>query len=176
MKLRIAVISALMWTVLLTCGCPLSSSRRSTNKVALPPDIAGTWKAREGSWKIVLNPDGTVSSAVIDMGTVEVRPNKATRVEMKDGQFSTYKAGDCIVEYAPATRELYVSVEMEQIHVVYLDNVIDGNSIDRFAGPVSEDGKTWIADWIKVFDYGPRFPQDPNDAYNGPVTFEKIGD
>jgi len=172
MKLKSAIILVLAWIILSTCGCP--TNQRSANKVMLPPDIAGTWKARKDPWKIILSPDGTVSSAVIDMGTVEVRPNKTTKVEMRDGQFSTYKAGDCIVEYTPATRDLYVSVEMEQIHVVYLDNVIDGNSIDRFAGPVSQDGKTWIADWIKVFDYGPRFPQDPNDTYNGPVTFEKI--
>jgi len=176
MKLRTAIYFALVWIVLLTGGCPPSSNGPPTNKVMLPPDIAGTWKARKGPWKIVLSPDGTVASTVIEMGTVEVRPNKTTRVKMKDGQFSTYKAGDCIVEYTPATRELYVSVEMEQIHVVYLDNVIDGNSIDRFAGPVAQDGKTWIADWIKIFDYGPRFPQDPNYVYQGPMTFEKIGD
>jgi len=176
MKLRTAIVLALVWIVLLTCGCPLSSNRQSTNKVMLPPDIAGTWKTREFPWRIVLSPDGTVSSAVIEMGAVEVRPNETTRVEMKDGQFSTYKAGDLIAEYTPATRELYVSVEMKHIHVVYLDNVIDGNSVDRFVGPVSEDGKTWIADWIKLFDYGPRFPQDPNHTYHGPVTFEKVAD
>jgi len=159
--------------LLLIHGCQ-GPHDKGIAKTPLPPEVAGTWQGRNSLWKITLNPDGTVSSAHIDMGNVDVRPNKATRVEMRDGQFSTYKAGDCIVEYTPATRELYVSVEMEQIRVVYLDNVIDGNSIDRFAGPVSQDGKTWIADWIKVFDYGPRFPQDPNDTYNGPVTFEKI--
>ncbi len=172
MKLKSAIILVLAWIILSTCGCP--TNQRSANKVMLPPDIAGTWKARKGLWKIVLSPDGTVSLAHVDMGNVEVRPNKTTRVEMKDGQFSAYKAGDCIVEYTPATRELYVSVEMEHIHVVYLDNVIDGNSIDRFVGPVSEYGKEWTTEWIKVFDYGPRFPQDPNDIYPEPLIFDKV--
>jgi len=108
------------------------------------------------------------------MGVVEVKPNQTARIEMKDGSYSTFEAGDCVVEYMPATRELFVSVQMEEIHVVFLDNAIDGNSIDRFIGPVSEDGKVWTADWITVFDYGPRFPQDANDTFGGQLIFEKI--
>lgn len=145
-------------------------------QTVLPPDIAGTWKARGEPWKIVLSPDGTVSSALIPLGAVEVRPNQTTEMEMKDGSISTFKAGDCIVEYMPDTRELFVCVEVEEFHIVFLDNRIDGNTIDRFIGPVSEDGKTWMADWISVFDYGPRFPQDPNDIIAEPLTFEKIED
>ncbi len=166
-----ACASVLLWIY----GCQ-GHPEGGGGKTPLPPEVAGTWQARDSLWKIVLNPDGTVSSAVVDMGNVEVRPNETSKTEMKDGQFSTYKAGDYIAEYTPATRELYVSVEMESIHVVYLDNVVDGNSVDRFVGPVSQDGKTWIADWIKLFDYGPRFPQDPNHTYQGPVTFEKVAD
>lgn len=172
---RLMICGACAAVLLWIGGCQ-GQREGGSGKTPLPPEVAGAWQGRDTLWKIVLNPDGTVSSAHVDMGDVDVRPNQTSKVQMKDGQFSTYKAGDCIVEYTPATRELYVSVEMESIHVVYLDNVIDGNSLDRFVGPVSEDGKTWIADWIKVFDYGPRFPQDPNDAFNGPVTFEKIGD
>jgi hypothetical protein len=174
---RLVVLAECAIVLLWISGCQGPQESTSGDaKTALPPEIAGTWKARESSWKIVLNPDGTVSSAVISLGQVEVKPNQTTKVEMKDGQFSTYKTGDCVVDYTPATRELFVSVEMKKIHVVYMDNVIDGNSINRFTGPVSEDGKTWIADWVELFDYGPRFPQDPNDAYNGPVTFEKVAD
>lgn len=171
--IRGACTIALLWI----CGCQGHQAGPSAGgKTPLPPEVAGTWQAMNSLWKIVLNPDGTVSSAHVDMGDVDVRPHQTNNTKMKDGQFSTFKAGDCIAEYTPATRELYVSVEMESIHIVYLDNVIDGNSIDRFVGSVSEDGKTWIADWIKLFDYGPLFPQDPNDAYNGPVTFEKVAD
>jgi len=160
--------------VLLGCCIILAGLAGCQGPTALPPDIAGTWKADNSPWKIVLSPDGTVVSAVIPLGAVEVRPNQTTEVEMKDGEFSTYKAGDCIVEYTPATRELFVSVEVEEIHIRFLDNRIDGNSIDRFIGPVSEDGKAWMADWINVFDYGPRFPQGP--VYAQPLTFERIED
>lgn len=141
-----------------------------------PQFLAGTWKAEDSPWKIVLSPDGTVASAIIPMAQVEVKPNQTTTVKMKDGSFSTFKAGDCLVEYTPETRELFVSVEIDEFHITYLDNVIDGNSFDRFIGPVSEDGKVWMADWINVFDYGPRFPQDPNDIYAQPLIFNKLED
>jgi len=162
MKTKAAIIFFLAWIFWTGLGCQL------------PPDIAGTWKAQDSPWKIVLSPDGTVSSAVIPMGEVEIKPNQTTRLEMKDGSFSTFKAGDCVVEYTPDTRELFVSVEMEKIHIKFFDNVIDGNSSDRFVGPVSEDGKFWMADWITIFDYGPRFPQEPNDISATPLVFEKI--
>ena len=174
MRLKVELIFILGAILLSAAGCPTPSRKPLVDESVLPPDIAGTWKAHDSPWKIVLSPDGTVSSAVIPMGVVEVKPNQTTKVEMKDGSYSTYKAGDCVVEYMPNTRELFVSVEMEEIHIVFLDNVIDGNSIDRFIGPVSEDGKVWTADWINVFDYGPRFPQDANDTFSGQLIFEKI--
>ena len=165
------VLAWIFWTAV---SCQTVTKQSSAGKTTLPPDIAGTWKAQDSPWKIVLSPDGTVSSAVIPMGEVEIKPNQTAKVEMKDGSFSTFKAGDCVVEYTPDTRELFVSVEMEQIHIKFVDNVIDGNSVDRFVGPVSEDGKFWMADWITVFDYGPRFPQEPNDISAKPLIFEKI--
>jgi hypothetical protein len=110
------------------------------------------------------------------MGGVEIKPNRPVKVEMRDGSYSTFKAGDCIVQYTPATRELFVSIQMEKIHIQFGENVIQGSSADRFVGPVSEDGKVWTADWIAVFDYGPRFPQAQEDVFAEPLLFEKIED
>ena len=174
MKTRAAAFLVSSWIVVSMCGCT-NSGRPSDDKVVLPADVAGTWQARDDeAWRIVLKPNGRVSSAVIRMGEVEVRPNKTTRVEMADGKWSTFKTGDCVVEYTPATRELFVSIEMKKIHIRYMDNVVEGNSLDRFMGTVSEDGKVWMADWISVFDYGPRFPQEPNDIFAEPIVFDKI--
>jgi len=174
MKLKVIVIilsGLILWS---GSGCQGPWKRLPDGKAALPPDIAGTWKAQNSPWKIVLAPDGTVTSAVIPMGEVEVRPHKTTKVEMQDGSYSTYKAGDCIVEYTPDTRELFVSVEVKEIRLRYLQNALEGNSIERLVGPVSEDGKVWTADWITIFDYGPRFPQDANDIIAEPLIFEKV--
>ena len=173
-KVTVVFISALvLWTAE---GCQNRSGRPAANRIMLPPDIAGTWQADDSPWQIVLSPNGTVTSAVIPLGEVEIRPNKTTKVEMDDGSYSTYKAGDCVVEYNADTRELFVSVEMKEIHVKYLHNVLDGSSTDRFVGPVSKDGKSWAADWINISDYGPRFPQDANDIFAEPMIFRKVKD
>lgn len=140
----------------------------------LPEHVAGTWQARENDWRIVLDPNGTVASFLVPLGKVSVEPNRTTKVEMKEGSWSTYEGGDCLVKYEPAKRELFVVIEVAKIDIRFFDERIQGNSTDRFIGLVSEDGKKWTADWITQFDYGPRFPQDANDMYGGTVIFDKI--
>jgi hypothetical protein len=174
LRLKAVIILFLVWLIFAAVSCQTSVKQPSARKAILPPDIAGTWKAKDSPWKIVLSPDGTVSSAVIPMGEVEIKPNQTTKAEMKDGSISTFTAGDCFVEYTPQTKELYVCIEMEKIDIKFLDNAISGNSTDRFVGTVSQDGKTWRADWINVFDYGSQFPQDPNDIFATPLVFEKV--
>jgi hypothetical protein len=174
LRLKAVIILFLTLLIFAALGCQAPDKQSSAHKVILPPDIAGTWKAKDSPWKIVLSSKGKVSSAVIPMGEVEVKPNQTTKAEMKDGSISTFTAGDCFVEYTPQTRELYVCIEMEKIDIKFLDNVISGNSTDRFVGTVSQDGKSWKADWINVFDYGLQFPQDPNNIFATPLVFEKI--
>ena len=172
MRLKAVIFLSLAMFICAAAGCQ-NSARQSTVKMVLPADVAGTWKAQDSPWKIVLNRDGTVSSAVIPMGEVEIKPNQTIKAEMKDGSISTFTAGDCTVRYKPVNRELYVCIEMEKIDIKFLDNAIAGNSTDRFVGTVSQDGKFWKTDWINVFDYGPQFPRDPNDIYGKPLIFEK---
>ncbi len=174
MGLKAVITLFLVWIFLGAFGCQKPNKQSSSDRAILPPDIAGTWKAQDSPWKIVLSPDGKVSSAVIPMGEIEIKPNRTTKVKMKDGSISTFTTGDCVVEYTPINRELYVCIEMEKIHIKFLDNVITGNSTDRFVGSVSQEGRFWMADWITVFDYGPSFPQEPNDIAAKPLVFEKV--
>jgi len=174
-KRKVTIIFLSAWLLWAAAGCHEPSTGHPIPK-PLPPDIAGAWKAQGSPWKIVLSADGAVSSAIVPMGEFEIKPNQTTKAEMKDGSYSIFKAGDCVVQYTPATRELFVSIEIKKIHIAFADNVIDGSSTDRFVGPVSEDGKVWSAEWITVFNYGPRFPQDPNDVFAEPLLFEKVKD
>jgi len=150
------------------CNGPASSN-------VFPPNVAGTWQAEGEVWKIVLTPDGEVNSAVVPLGEAEVRPNQTTKFEMKDGKFSHITAGECLAEYKPVERELFVSIEQKDIYIAFPgDDALTGNTLDIFKGPVSRDGKTWNAEWTAVFDYGPRFPQDENDIVPEPLVFRKV--
>ena len=49
-----------------------------------PSALAGTWKAEGHGWEFVFEPDGTISSAVIDEGMIRVTPAKKVHtVELK---------------------------------------------------------------------------------------------
>ena len=151
-----------------------SSSQADAEEKSFPRKLAGRWKAQSSPWEIVINRYGKVRSTIFPFGTVEIKPNQVTKVQMRDGSFSVYKAGDITVSYKPETREMFVSVEVPEIHIAYLKNRIDGKTIDKFIGKVSEDGKTWLADHIQKYDLGLRFPQDQNDLYVGKVLFKKV--
>ena len=43
-----------------------------------PSFIAGTWRADRGGWEIVFEPDGKISSAVVSLGRVRIRPGQVT--------------------------------------------------------------------------------------------------
>jgi hypothetical protein len=167
--ISILVCSFLTLVCLTGCNGPASSK-------AFPPDIAGTWQADGSAWKIVLSKDGKVKSALVSLGEAEVRPNKTTKFEMRTGEISHITAGDCIAEYKPVKRELFVSIELKDIYIAFPAEALTGNTLDIFKGPVSEDGKTWNAEQITVFNYGPRFPQDENDIIPEPIIFRKVGE
>jgi len=144
------------------------------SKETFPSFAAGTWQQRDGTWKIVIEPNGVVSSVVIPLMETEVKPHHTTEVEMRDGSTSTFTGGDFVAECNPITRELSVIAETKEFNIRFLDNRLDGNRLDSFSGPVSEDGEVWEPNWIEVFDYGPNFPQDENDIYPEPVVFDKV--
>ena len=176
---QIMIVISLASILLMAAGCRKDTAQKPkpvepSPKLWLPDEVAGTWQARESPWRITVDPNGTITSVLLPMGNVMVRPNHVTRVEMKDGSWSTYAAGDFDLEYSPSDRTLFVTVVMEDIDIVFMQNQIKGHSTDRFVGRVSQDGQMWTADWITQFDYGPRFPQDPNDVYAEMLVFEKV--
>jgi hypothetical protein len=126
---------------------------------------------------MVIEPNGTVSSAVIPLYVI-IRPYQITRETMIDGTISTYLGGDCHAEYNPANRELFVIIETKELHISMYGERVDGNEVDTFIGPVSEDGKVWTPQWIQLFNYGPDFPQDVNNIEPNPlpIFLDKVED
>jgi hypothetical protein len=154
----------------LILGCEGSGVRKGQG---LPDEVTGVWKARGNPWKIELSRSGTVKSALVPLGNVEIRPNKTTKVEMADGGTSIYKAGDCSVEYDPAGRQLRVVVRLDEVKIAFMDQRIEGHTEDAFLGTVSEDGSVWETSWLSFFDLGERFPMDPNSV-GEVLVFDKV--
>ncbi len=160
------------------CGKP-AENKNALQQVNEPTKgltayVAGTWQMRDGVFRFVIEPNGIVSSAVIPLMDCTIRPHQTTYVPMRDGNVSDFTGGDLTAEYDPITRNLFVYIELENFLIRFYDIRTGGNQVDRFEGPVSEDGKVWICDWFSMFDYGPDFPVDYNEIGTSPCIFDKV--
>jgi hypothetical protein len=140
----------------------------------LPSFVIGTWQQRAGVWRFVIEPNGVVSSAVIPLMDTTLRPHQTTLVKMKDENESTFTGGDMFAEYNPASRELFVFIELKKFQIRYYEIRTGGSQVDRFTGPVSENGKVWSPEWISIPDYGPELPLDANSIEPAPCIFDKV--
>ena len=179
---------AILFTIVLTClllviGCQKSQDKTVKIKVdggKFPSFLVGTWRATEAGWEFKFEPDGTISSAVIDGGMVAVNPSeKTTEINLKDGGKGTYKLGQWSANYTPLNRELSVMLNYEY----YLDmktHALRGMVSDWLMGSISEDGQTWKAQWITtpqitLFTPEPSvLPIDPNEMDKGLAVFKKL--
>ena len=145
-----------------------------------PQSLSGRWKADDYLWQFVFEPDGTISSMVFNMGEVEIIPGRTTTVPTRGGGEAIFKPGLWTVQYAPEFRDLTVEIVMDYIHFEMGPNLLEGKAKDVFIGEVSQDGKTWRADWFGFPDYmaytsqTKRLTVTPEESFIGTLTFEKL--
>jgi len=114
-----------------------------------PPFLVGKWWAENEWLEIIFEPDGSISSATTPVGWTVLRPGHNTITPMKDGSKTVYTPGDWLVHYSPEDRELTVEIVLGYFRVPMGPTIlIEGRSTDIFAGPVSEDGTRWKAQWF----------------------------
>jgi len=179
------VLSFLLFGVWLACfgGCrtaePIADVIVEGNG-RFPASLAGMWTANKGNWQFVFEPDGDISAAVINEGLIKVEaPTKEYRISLQDFGSGVYELGRWTVQYWPQNRELTVEVVVAHFHLDMPEYVIEGRSRDVFVCPVSEDGRTWRAEWfmfpqITVLNPDPRELRfDPNSNPRGMLTFTK---
>lgn len=147
-----------------------------------PELLAGTWKADRGGWEINFEPNGSISSVVHTIGRIQLEPLKTKTVPLKKGGKGVYRPGKWFVNYNTDIRELLVEIELAHFKTELGQNVVEGKSTDIFAGPVSEDGTQWQAQWFSYPEYyvttdkydHHKLPIDPNESSRGLLVFSKI--
>jgi hypothetical protein len=147
-----------------------------------PDFLAGTWKAEEGGWEFVFEPDGKISSAIVSIGRAKLQPGRTTTVPMQMGGKGVYKPGPWSVQYSHQQRELIVEIVIDRFRVELGDDVIKGRTRDFFVGSVSADGKSWWADRLSFPEYivntgkyhNYKLPFDPTDNPRESILFQKI--
>ena len=175
--------------VLLFSGCQeLSRDKKRPVEVIVegegkfPESFAGKWRANKGFWELVFEPDGKISSAAIGLGGVKMTPGKTSKFPTRYGGKGEFIPGPWFVQYSPDTRELLVIIKVKHFYMDMGRYAMEGNSDDLLVGPISQDGKTWQADWYcsgqyiahvpapnKFYDVNPNEPE-----FRGSLIFEKL--
>ncbi|MCX5637649.1 MAG: hypothetical protein NTX52_08155 [Planctomycetota bacterium] len=178
-----------LWSlaVLLADGCQQPTKKAGVEVIIegngqFPEFLAGTWRADNEGWEFVFEPDGSISSAVISLGRIRIKPGEVTEVPMIKGGKGVFKPGEWTVHYNPSSRELTVKISLKDFRIQVEDNVLEGKVTDVFVGQISKGGNIWQADWTSFPDYIANTPEnpnfklvaDPNYGVETPLTFEKV--
>ena len=148
---RLLVLLVCGLSIFQLVGCQSPARNKSGIEVIIegngefPEFLAGVWRADKDGWEFVFEPDGTISSAVITMGRVRMKPGEVTTVPMKMGGKGVFEPGEWMVYYTPVGRELMVKITLKNLYVELCKDTLEGKSTDIFAGPVSQNGKVWHA-------------------------------
>lgn len=185
---RIAVLLLCALAVCLSAGCRQPAENRPAVEVVVdgggqfPEHLAGVWKADSGGWEIVFEPDGTISSAVVSLGRVRLRPGQVTTVPMKMGGKGVYEPGPWAVHYSHERRQLTVEIAIADFRAELGESVLKGRRMDLFTGTVSPNGQSWwasrfsfpeyVADTKKYRDH--KLTVDPNEAPPEELLFQKV--
>jgi len=187
---RLLILLVYGFVLLLPIGCRSPSENSSSVKVIIdgggqfPKSLVGRWKADEGGWEFVLEQDGTISSAVISLGRVRLRPGQTTIVPMKLGGEGVFKPGPWTVQYSYETRELVVEITIEEFRVELGEDTLQGKSRDFFIGQISEDNQFWLVDRFSFPEYSVdtneyrnyTLPIDPNQTPPESLVFQRVAE
>jgi len=127
-----------------------------------PEFLVGTWRADTDGWEFVFDADGRISSAVISLGRIRLKPGGVTTVPMREGSKGVFKPGEWMVYYIPDGRDLTVNISLKHFSAELGGGILEGRSKDVFFGPISEDGRVWEAAWTSFPDYTAHTPERSN--------------
>ena len=123
MRKTLIVSSCIVICALLCGGCQEPVRAKPVNVIIEGSDefaefIVGTWRESKKKWEFVFEPDGTISSAVIDSGFIKVKPSEPVAViPTRKGGKAIYELGQWSVRYSPESHELAVKVIVDHFHI-----------------------------------------------------------
>ena len=173
---------------LITTGCQDSNNLDKAVEVVIEGDgqfpqfLVGKWKADKGGWEINFDPDGKISSAVVSMGRIRVKPGEITQVPMKMDGKSIFEPGQWLVHYNSDSRELTVTIVIKHFYMELGDSTLDGDITDVITGTVDENGNFWRATdttYSNITGHIPNqdnfdFSSDPTYGFTTELVFKKI--
>jgi hypothetical protein len=152
-----------------------------TQTSAFPESMVGIWEALvneyDGSkWGIKFEPDGSIKKIIHSVaGPVNVAEG-GVNAEGPEDSFYDFVMGPCEARYIPETGMIKVKIIIDYYIMKLPAGELEGRMEDYFEGPVSEDGKTWKANWRSFGWLKDATPPDINDiiANPEPLVFNKL--
>ena len=168
----------LIFLSLIIIGCrdnTIQSKRQvNSNKKTFPKFLAGTWQGDQLGWELVIEPNGSISSAVVAFGQTWMEPNKKLDVKGQGGGHGTYEAGDFTIEYDTESREITVSLDLKDIYMHMVKAELKGSIEYLISGTVSEDEKIIDAEVFTKMDLAYLTPVEGTPPGEKP-KFEQTG-
>ena len=180
------ILIILFFFSVLFAGCQ-DVAKKDTIEVTIkgngrfPLELAGTWKAQgKTGWELVFEPDGYISSAVIEFGKTSMEPGQTTKYPTKYGGKGIFEPGKWKVYYEPRLQRLTVEINVKHFYQDLGKYAMEGSISDFLVGEISEDGKTWVVDWFNAIKVTALLPkptiiEDMTELeYKEKLVFEKV--
>lgn len=149
-----AVIISSLAILSLVSSCQKWSSEKEKGISNFPPEMVGAWVGPLGiqdmpNWTIVFEGDGSISKfySRIFLCPLVVQEGGIHREGQDPGTYMIIGLGPVETEYNPFSKMLKVKIVTEEYEMKLPAGTLEGRMIDTFIGKVSEDGKTWKAEW-----------------------------
>ncbi len=176
LQLLPAATGAILLVVFVGCQNPDIQGKSTINQPRRFPDVmVGRWKAEIGrlNWTFEFQPDGSILKMNhYTAGQVDLTQDGAYIERDKPPVHIEYFLAPCQAEYDPATNEVSIEVITVYFKIQSLDAAMEGSRTDLFKGPLSENGKTWNADWLSSLEIKDKKPLKPRRP--SPLVFTRV--
>ncbi len=180
MRDKIAVLGLWIFVLILIVGCesPGPKSENIKRSAAVESDfptfLVGTWESEKGRWSFTFEPDGSISH-FRHGGGMEINVADGGVVEQWHEDIeAVFPLGLCETEYDSLSRELKVTIIIEDYIITFLNATMEGSFRDYFSGQVSQDGTQWNAMWTSTGEVFGRSSDGPNSVTVKPLVFKKV--
>lgn len=168
-----------LWSaLLLTAGC--NNTHNVNGKNAFPEFLVGVWEAPftpSSKWGVKFEKDGSIKKIIHHWaGPINLDEGGKQEPGQEEGTYFVIVMGPCDAEYDAETRTLKMKIITEHWTMKFPQETLTGNQKDYFVGTVSDDGKTWNAQWRSYAQLEGSDPIDPKLVEENPVplVFKKL--
>jgi hypothetical protein len=118
-------------------------------KGKVPSFLTGVWQTDDTVWQITFEPDGSLKSIKYYFIYKPIVVAEGGGYDwFNDGEIrSVYILGPYSTNYDPKKRWLSLEIKIDYFEIKRPMGNFEGWQVDKFEGTISEDNKTWNAQW-----------------------------